>query len=146
FGRPLVGVAMDEEGIIPSALVATCEKLRPRLLYCTPTIQNPTTASMSRQRRLEVAQIAEAFDLIVLEDDAYGMLPADPLPPIATFAPARTFYMASVSKSLSPALRIAYCVGPSGMRAEMTESVRVVTFLASQPMAAVATQLIDDGS
>jgi DNA-binding transcriptional MocR family regulator len=146
FGMPLVGVAMDEEGIIPSALAETCEQVRPRVLYCTPTIQNPTTASMSPQRRLEIAQVADAFDLIVLEDDAYGMLPAEPLPPIATFAPARTFYMASISKGLSPALRIAYCVGPSAMRAQMTEGIRVVTFLASQPMAAVATQLINEGS
>jgi DNA-binding transcriptional MocR family regulator len=101
---------------------------------------------MSRRRRSEIAEIAEAFDLTILEDDAYGMLPSKSVPPVATFAPDRTFYMSSLSKCLSPPLRIAYCVGPRARRAEMTEGVRVVTFLASQLNAGVATQLINDGS
>ncbi len=146
FGRPLVPVAMDEEGIVPAALADVCQRLRPKVLYCTPTIQNPTTATMSLERRSEIASVAEEFDLIILEDDAYGMLQTEVPPPLAKLAPDRTFYMASLSKCLAPGLRIAYCIGPDYLRAEMTEGVRVVTFLASQLMAGIATQLIEDGS
>lgn len=146
FGRSLIGVPMDEEGIIPAALADVCQRLRPRILYCTPTIQNPTTATMSAIRRSEIAKVVEEFDLIILEDDAYGMLPTKSPPPLATFAPGRTFSMASLSKCITPSLRIAYCVGPESLRPEMTEGVRVVTFLASQLLAGIATQLIRDGS
>jgi DNA-binding transcriptional MocR family regulator len=146
FGMTLAGVPTDQQGIIPAALAEACERLRPRILYCTPTIQNPTTATMSAARRSEIARVAQAFDLTILEDDAYGMLPSAAPPPIAALAPERTFYLASLSKCVSPGLRIAYGVGPEGRRAEMTEGVRVVTFLASQLIAGVATQLIMEGS
>jgi DNA-binding transcriptional MocR family regulator len=146
FGMPLHGVPVDAEGIIPAALAETCARVRPKILYCTPTIQNPTTATMSPRRRSEIAAVAEAYGLTILEDDAYGMLPTDGPPPLAVFAPDRTFYLASLSKCITPGLRLAYCVGPEPRRAEMTEGVRVVTFLASQLMAAVATQLIEEGA
>lgn len=146
FGMALAGVEMDDEGLVPSALAETCERVRPKVLFCTPTLQNPTTATMSTQRRHDIAAIADAFDLTIIEDDAYGLLPLAGPPPLAAFAPDRTFYIASVSKCLSPSLRIAFCVGPEHLRAQMTEGVRVVTFLASQLMAAVATQLIESGS
>lgn len=146
FGLALVGAATDDEGIIPSALAEICQRNRPKILYCTPTIQNPTTATMSAERRSEIAAVAKEFDLIIFEDDAYGMLPVDAPPPIATFAPDRTFYMASLSKCISPGLRIAYCVGPESGKAQMTEGVRVVTFLAPRLMVGLASQLIGDGS
>jgi len=146
FGRTLTGVATDGEGMIPVALAEACERLRPKLLYCTPTIQNPTTATMSQQRRAEIVAVARQFDLIVIEDDAYGMLPSEPLAPLATIAPERTYYIASLSKCLSPGLRIAYCAGPEAGRVEMTEGVRVVSFLASPLTVALASQLIEDGS
>lgn len=146
FGRSLVGVAIDTEGIIPSALAETCERLRPKVLYCTPTIQNPTTATMSKRRRAEIATVARQFDLLIFEDDAYGLLPADGPPPLATFAPERTFYLASLSKCISPGLRVAYTVVPDAFKAQVTEGVRVVTLLAPQLMVAIASQWITDGS
>jgi DNA-binding transcriptional MocR family regulator len=146
FGRSLVGVATDHEGIIPSALAEICRRIHPKILYCTPTIQNPTTATMSKERRAEIATVAEQFDLTIFEDDAYGMLPAEAPPPIASIVPDRTYYMSSLSKCVSPGLRIAYCVGPGADRARMTEGVRVVTLMAPRLMVSIASQWIEDGS
>jgi DNA-binding transcriptional MocR family regulator len=146
FGVSLVGVATDHEGIIPSALAEICQRIRPKILYCTPTIQNPTTATMSKYRRSEIATTAKQFDLTIFEDDAYGMLPRDAPPPIASIVPDRTYYMASLSKCISPGLRIAYCVGPEAGKARMTEGVRVVTLHAPRLIVAIASQWIEDGS
>jgi len=146
FGMPLVGVAADGEGIMPSALAETCKRVRPKILYCTPTIQNPTTATMSLKRRYEIADVARRFDLTIFEDDAYGMLPEDAPPPLATMAPERTYYMASLSKAVCPGLRVAYCVGPEEGRARMIEGVRVVTLHAAPLMVALASLWIEDGS
>jgi DNA-binding transcriptional MocR family regulator len=146
FRVSLVGVAMDGEGIIPAALAEICQRTRPRILYCTPTIQNPTTATMSKDRRSAIAAVAKQFDLTIFEDDAYGLLPRDSAPPIASIAPDRTYYLASLSKCISPGLRIAYCVGPEAGKARITEGVRVLTFLASPLMAGIASQWIEDGS
>lgn len=146
FGVPLFGVPLDGEGIIPSALAEACQRHRPKFLYCTPTIQNPTTATMSRGRRLEIAEVARQFDLTVFEDDAYALLPKEPSPPLASIIPDRTYYISSLSKCITPGLRIAFCVGPEASRAQMTEGVRVITLLAPPLTAAVASQWIDDGS
>jgi DNA-binding transcriptional MocR family regulator len=146
FGIPLVGLEMDGEGIVPSALADTCRQVRPKILYCTPTIQNPTTSTMSLARRKEIVDVARRFDLTILEDDAYGMLPEDGPLPLATLAPERTYYIASLSKTVSPGLRIAFCVGPEAVRARIVEGVRVVTLHAPPIMAALASRWIQDGS
>lgn len=146
FGLKLAGVPVDSEGMSPSGLAEACQRTRAKLLYCTPTIQNPTTATMSAGRRAEIAELAEEFDLTIIEDDAYGMLPREAPPPIASLAPEHTYYIASLSKCLSPGLRIAYCVGPREGKSRMTEGIRVVSFLAPPLMVAIASQLIEDGS
>lgn len=146
FGLPLAGVAMDNEGMIPSVLAEVCQRTGAKVLYCTPTIQNPTTATMSGDRRSRIAKVAKEFDLTIIEDDAYGMLPREAPPPIASLAPERTYYIASLSKCISPGLRIAYCVGPHAGKARITEGIRVVSLLAPPLMVAIASQLIEDGS
>ena len=55
LGLILHGVACDAEGLLPDSLDEACRRLRPRLLYCNPTIQNPTTVTISPRRRAELA-------------------------------------------------------------------------------------------
>ena len=82
-----VGVAIDRQGIIPDAFEAACRTHRPKLLYCNPTLHNPTTATMPLERREAVIRIARAHGVAIIEDDAYGMLPLRPVPPLARLAP-----------------------------------------------------------
>ncbi len=67
-------VAMDEQGVLPDARVSACRQYRPKAVYLTPTIHNPTTATMPPARRAEIAELVRANDLLLFEDDAYGML------------------------------------------------------------------------
>jgi DNA-binding transcriptional MocR family regulator len=83
----LQGLPMDGDGLEPDAFEAACRSGPPRALFCMATLQNPTGRTMPVARRRQLAAIAEAYDVAVLEDDVNGFLPADPLPPIATFAP-----------------------------------------------------------
>ncbi|HIF21501.1 MAG TPA: PLP-dependent aminotransferase family protein [Gemmatimonadetes bacterium] len=65
------GVAMDDEGIIPEALDAHCSESPAHALYVVPTIQNPTGATMSEERRREIAGVARRHGLIILEDEIH---------------------------------------------------------------------------
>src|SRR5262249_55303697 len=67
-------VALDEHGIVPSALQAACRKVRPKALYIVPTLHNPTTETLSTSRRKELVEIARRHNLIIIEDDLYRML------------------------------------------------------------------------
>jgi DNA-binding transcriptional MocR family regulator len=81
-----------------------------------PTIHNPMGVVMSDARRAALAAVARTKELWIIEDAANRMLVARPPPPIRHYAPERTFLCASVSKVLSPGLRVAFLVGPRGER------------------------------
>ncbi len=110
----VVGIEMDEEGIRPDALETACRRYGPQVLCVTPVAQNPTTARMSAARRAQIIAISRRFDLQVLEDECYA--PGDEgQPTLRALAPERVWYVGSLSKSISPALRFGYVVCPTGM-------------------------------
>ncbi|NOW47736.1 DNA-binding transcriptional MocR family regulator [Novosphingobium sp. SG751A] len=146
MGTGLVPVAMDGDGLIPEDLDAQCARHRPALLCCTPNLHNPTTATIPLDRREAIADIARKHDVIILEDDAYGRLAGNGLPPLAALAPERTYHIASLSKALAPALRMAYVVCPDARgAARLTGAVRATTSMASPLGAAIATRWIETG-
>lgn len=114
----LVGIAMDGEGMVPAALDEALSQrsggLRSALVYVIPTLQNPTTATMSAARRHEIAALCRAHKVPIVEDDVYSLSPLPDRPPIAALAPERTFYVNSLSKTVSPGLRIGSLVVPPG--------------------------------
>jgi DNA-binding transcriptional MocR family regulator len=77
LGVELAGVPMDRHGVKPDALAAAIRRHRPRLVYLTPAIHNPTTASMTPVRRREVAAVIAKANAVLVEDDAYGRLDRD---------------------------------------------------------------------
>ena len=142
--RPL---AMDGQGILPEAFEAACLEERPKALYCTPTLHNPTTATMGPERRRQIADIAVKFGVPIIEDDAYGMLPSQPLTPIAALVPELTYYISSLSKCLSPALRVSYLVAPNArIGSRLASNIRASTSIASPLTSAIATRWIETGS
>ncbi|MEJ1974792.1 MAG: PLP-dependent aminotransferase family protein [Acetobacteraceae bacterium] len=143
----LLPVAMDREGIDADAFDAVCRQEKPKALYCTPTLQNPTTATMSLARREAVIAVARHHGVPILEDDAYGPLPASPPPPLAALAPDLTYYVGGLAKTLSPALRLAYLAVPDTRSAiRVAGAIRATAAMASPLTAAIATRWIDDGT
>ena len=142
-----IGVAIDRLGIIPDAFEAACRTHRPKLLYCNPTLHNPTTATMPLERREAVIRIARAHGVAIIEDDAYGMLPPRPVPPLARLAPDLVYHVAGLAKCLAPALRIAYLVLPETRPPQhLAGGIRAAASLASPLTAAVATRWIETGT
>lgn len=146
LGVRLVGVACDAHGILPDALEEACRHHAPKALYLVPTIHNPTTATMTPERRRAVAAILNARDLRLLEDDAYGAL--DPTAvPLAALAPAQTYHMASLSKCIAPGLRVSLLLAPS--RAQAAAAGNALRTVAQMPVSltvALAARWMADGS
>ena len=117
YGVALRPIRTDSQGMDPEALDASCASGHVCAVYVVPTNDNPTTATMGMERRKAIAEVAERHGLLVIEDDAYGLLPERPLPPIASFAPDLTWHISSVSKILSPGLRVAWLRAPDIGRA-----------------------------
>jgi DNA-binding transcriptional MocR family regulator len=143
----LVGVAMDVEGIEPAAFEAACQREAPKALYCTPVLQNPTTATMSLARRQQIVAIARRHAVPIIEDDAYGLLPRSAPPTLAALAPELVYYIGGLAKVLSPALRIAYLAAPDARLAQrVAGGIRAMAAMASPLTAALATRWIINGT
>lgn len=145
LGRRLKGVGLDGEGMDPRRLRAQCQEERPAMTICIATCQNPTSTVMSAARRQAIADIAREFDFILVDDDLYGFLAPTPVPPLASFAPERSLYLTSLSKSVLSTVRMGYLHGPAAWLARLAASVRSSIWMVSPLAAQLATHLINSG-
>ena len=124
LGQHLEPIALDEEGIVPEALLAAARQRGARLLVMSPSLHNPTAILTPLARREAIVAAARAADLLIVEDDVYGPLVPDRPPAMATLAPERTLYVTSVSKFLAPGLRLGFAHGPRELVAAVTATQR----------------------
>ncbi|AJC23132.1 GntR family transcriptional regulator [Pandoraea pulmonicola] len=147
LGRRLESVAVDGDGMLPDALAAAVQQHRARVVYLNPTLQNPTTRTMPKQRRRELLAVAEKLDLTLIEDDPYWRLAPDAPPPLARLAPHRVHYLATLSKCLTPGLRTAYVrLADARQRNTFLSTLRSFALMAPPLMTGLATQWIHDGT
>ena len=138
---------MDREGVDAAAFAAMCVRHAPKALYLNPTLLNPTTVTIPRARREALIEVARRYAVAIVEDDAYGAIPADGPPAFATLAPETTYHVSGLAKALGAGLRIAYLVTPSARAAlPLAASLRAATVMASPITAALATRWIGDGT
>jgi DNA-binding transcriptional MocR family regulator len=147
FGRRLIAVEADRHGMLPGMLEEACRRHKPGLVYLNPTLQNPTAITMPERRRKELAGIAKRCNVRIVEDDPYWLLADAPPPPIASFAPEQVVYISTLSKCLTPGLRVAFVlVRDPDERERFLVALRSFALMAAPLTAALATQWILDGS
>lgn len=122
--RKAIPVAMDEEGLIPDDLLVHCQRHRPRLLYLTPSIQNPTGVRLSDARRLKIIEICRRFDVLIIEDDVMYCSPDERCSPLVSIAPDIVLYIGSFSKYFAGGVRVGYMVLPSSLQLSMKQALR----------------------
>jgi DNA-binding transcriptional MocR family regulator len=149
LGQRLHPVALDEDGLVPEALEAACHGNAVKALYCQPTSHNPTAVTLDLERRRALVDIARRYELAIIEDDTYGFVGERTIAPIAALAPERTYYVTSLSKSVSSGLRVGYLMPPAEQRGVLERSIAAVTAIgwtAAPLVAQLAAQWIDDGT
>ncbi|MBR0722150.1 PLP-dependent aminotransferase family protein [Bradyrhizobium manausense] len=141
----LVGVAMDDGGILPDALAKACRTHRPKAVYLIPTLHNPTTATLAPERRSAIAKIIRDGDTTLIEDDAYGLLDRS-ASPIANLIPERTYLATTLSKCIAPALRVAYLLTPdSDAQLQMRGHLQATVQMPAPLMVALVTHWLESG-
>ena len=147
FGRRIIAVEADQHGMLPAMLEQACRQHQPALVYLNPTLQNPTAITMPERRRKELAGIAQRCNVRIVEDDPYWLLADAPPPPIATFAPQQVIYISTLSKCLTPGLRVAFVLLRDPIeRDRFLTALRSFALMVAPLTAALATQWILDGS
>jgi 2-aminoadipate transaminase len=119
YEADVVQVTMDRDGMRIDELGETLERLeregrRPKFIYTVPNFHNPAGVTLSLERRLELVRIASERELLVLEDNPYGMLRYEgtSLPTLRSLDEEFVIYASTFSKILSPGVRLGWTVAP----------------------------------
>jgi 2-aminoadipate transaminase len=131
-GVDATAVPLDEDGLDLDALEQALDSgPKPAFLYTIPTFQNPSGRTLGTERRQRLVQLARDRDLLVLEDDPYGLVRFDGEPPPTLFeldGGEHVVYSSSFSKTIAPGLRVGYFVLPQALDAEL-EALAVSTYI-----------------
>ncbi|MER6824816.1 PLP-dependent aminotransferase family protein [Streptosporangium sp. NPDC000563] len=122
----VIHIAMDNEGIIPESLAQTVYALksagnRIKFLYTIPTFQNPAGVTLSAERRQRVLEICQRADVLIVEDNPYGLLrfDGDPVRTLRADNPEGVVYLGSFSKTLAPGFRVGWALAPHAIREKL---------------------------
>jgi DNA-binding transcriptional MocR family regulator len=128
YGPKVLGVPIDANGVQVDKLEAMIQQHKPKLVYIIPTFGNPSGALLTKERRLKILQLAVQYKTIVIEDDPYGDLYFGEAPPPSMLALSEQVpgsrdwlvHCGSLSKVLSPGLRVGWMVAPPDLLARAT--------------------------
>ncbi|HYB27636.1 MAG TPA: PLP-dependent aminotransferase family protein, partial [Solirubrobacteraceae bacterium] len=126
YQADVVQVTMDRDGMLVSELEATLDQLErdgrtPKFIYTVPNFHNPAGVTLSLERRHELVRIAAERELLVLEDNPYGLLryEGSPLPTLRSLDAEFIIYASTFSKILSPGVRLGWTCAPAPVLAKM---------------------------
>ncbi|MBV9466963.1 MAG: PLP-dependent aminotransferase family protein [Solirubrobacterales bacterium] len=126
YQADVVQVTMDRDGMLIDELEQTLERLerearRPKFIYTVPNFHNPAGVTMSLERRHELVRIAGERELLVLEDNPYGLLryEGEPLPTLHSLDDEFIVYASTFSKILSPGVRLGWAAAPAPILEKM---------------------------
>lgn len=142
-----IGIATDDDGVIPESLEELLKHHRIKFIYLIPTFQNPSGRTITLERRKKIANIAVRYGALIIEDDPYSALRyrGEEIPPIKIFAPDNTVYISTFSKILSPGLRIGFCVAPPLIKKWMVLAKQGIDLHTSSFDQAIAAEYVTGG-
>lgn len=150
-GAKILPIPVDQKGLRVDVLAKAARRLGGKLkaVYVTPHHQYPTTVAMAPDRRMQVLQLAEAFDLTIIEDD-YDYeyhFDGEPLLPLqASGGARRVVYIASLSKLLAPTVRVGYLVAPAAHVQKLKQTRALLERQGDVTLERALAELFEDGT
>jgi len=128
YGAQLISAPIDADGVKTDVLEHLIAEHKPKFVYLIPTFGNPSGAMLSLERRKKVLELAMKYQTLVVEDDPYGDLYFNEAPPPSILSLSRSVpgsreliaHCGSLSKVLSPGLRIGWMIAPAALLAKAT--------------------------
>ncbi len=126
FQADVVHVAMDAHGLVPETLDQAIRAVKAsgrtiKFLYTIPNFHNPAGVTLAPERRPEILRICREHDILVLEDNPYGLLgfEGEPLRALRADEAEGVIYLGSFSKTFSPGMRVGWALAPHAVREKL---------------------------
>jgi 2-aminoadipate transaminase len=150
----LTGIPLDKDGMIIDILEENIkqmlnEDITPKFIYVVPTFQNPAGVIMSEKRRKKIIEIANEYDLIIIEDDPYSKLNYDVpnIKPIKAFDDeGRVIFISTFSKILSPGFRLAWTIASDKLTRKMIIAKQALDLCTNTFTQYIANEFMKSGS
>jgi len=142
-----IAIESDDDGVVPEALDEALEKHSLKFIYLIPNFQNPSGRTLSLERRRAVAGIIEKHNALLFEDDPYRALryEGEHLPTIWSLAPDHVVHAGTLSKVLSPGMRLGFFVAPPLIRHWVVLAKQGIDLHTSSLDQAIASIYISEG-
>ena len=145
YEAEVVHLQMDDDGLDPAMVDEEVTRLAgqgraPKLLYTVPCHQNPAGVSLSEERRERLAEVVTRHDLLVLEDNPYGLLDfkGETRTALRSLVPERTIYLGTLSKIFAPGVRVGWVLAPPALREKLVQLKEAADLCQSNLTQAVA--------
>lgn len=138
----VVPIKSDNYEMSPESLEYACKNENIKGVYLIPDYHNPTASFLSVEKRKRIANLAKKYNLFIIEDASYHLLNKDPLPALASFASEQVIYIAGLSKSLAPGLRLAYVAVPNQFKEPLSKALYNLNITVSPLLAELAARTI----
>ncbi len=144
-------IPVDDEGMIPEAIIPLHRRHKIRMVFVTPTYQNPTGTTLILPRRRRLLDICGELRIPIIEDDAHGALTLAgsslPPDPVASLSDAghQVIYLGTLSKTWAPGLRVGWLVGPSSVVDRLAGVREQMDFGVSTLAQAAAAEILKSG-
>lgn len=146
LGIHLEPLATDQDGILPDALDHAAQRGQAHAVFMQPSAISPRTTMMSRQRRIEIIEVARRHDITIIESDILNVLIQDRPAPLAALAPERVLHINGFTKTTLPGLRLAYLSAPERLTASAANRHLVTNWMATPVMVELLSHWIEDGT
>jgi 2-aminoadipate transaminase len=122
-GARVAGIPLEADGPSIPALEQALARAVPKFLYLIPDFQNPAGATCSREKRRRIADLAERYDFLLVEDAPYRLLRyrGTEEPTLYELAPERTLHMSSFTKLIAPGVRTGFMIGSPALIAKLAK-------------------------
>jgi len=147
YGPRFLDAPMDDEGIIPEAVEDYLKQFPVKFIYLIPDFQNPTGRSLSLERRKKLIEIANTYNVLIIEDSPYAELSYDhaPMPPMKAFdTEERIIYLSTFSKIVCPGLRLGWLVAEKGIREKLSILKQAVDLHTNQMAQCIVATYLED--
>ncbi len=144
----LVRVPVDEWGIDVEAIEKICRKKKIRAVYITSHHHYPTTVTLIASRRIKLLELSEKFGFIIIEDDYdydFHYLSSPILPLISADQKGMIIYIGTLSKTIAPAIRTGYIVGPPNLLLELARFRQLIDTQGDPIMELTLAEMFSDG-